>query len=68
MAGLPATLVLAVAAASASPGRSHVHLLADPAVAVAAGGGAALVPGPVTKSQHNPLLQEDREWEAAWWK
>ena len=43
----------------------RVHLAVDSAAAVLRSEGAAVVLGPVAKAAANPLLMEDRAWEAA---
>ena len=47
------------------PPTHRVHLAVDSAAAVLRSEGAAVVLGPVTKAAANPLLMEDRPWEAA---
>ena len=65
---LPVAALLASAAATVAQGFRHEpqqHLLIDDAV-VASAAGTRTVLGPVAKSPANPLLAEDREWEASW--
>ena len=68
---LPAALLSVLPASSSldcSLSSGTLQLLVDPAVVAAVSGGASVELGPVAKSPHNPLLQEDRPWEpAAWW-
>ena len=68
---LPAAALLLLPGSSSSldcsQGGSALQLLADPAVVAAVSGGASVELGPVAKSPHNPLLQEDQPWEGAWW-
>ena len=59
-------LLLRLLLAQVLDAKPDVSLLVDPAV-VSAAVDVVVVPGPVTKSQHNPLLKEDQPWEGAWW-
>ena len=62
-----AALRLLLPALALAPRTSaRLFLTVDPDAAEPAAG-ARVTLGPVTKSPHNPLLQEDKEWEAAWW-
>ena len=54
---------LAAAGLAAEPRR---HLLVDPDVVAATVGRTEVALGPVHKSPANPLLAEDRKWEASW--
>ena len=54
---------LAAAGLATEPRR---HLLVDPDVVAATVGRTKVALGPVHKSPANPLLAEDRKWEASW--
>lgn len=65
---IPLLLLLLLPWLRTSPACSdRVALLIDPAVVAEVSDGASIQLGPVAKSAHNPLLQEDQLWEAAWW-
>jgi hypothetical protein len=64
---LPTAALPLLSRLDCSQGGSALQLLVDPAVVIAVSGGASVELGPVAKSPHNPLLQEDQPWEGAWW-
>ena len=58
-------MFLAFSPAATTPAAPTILLTVDPLVTAAATASLAL--GPVSKSPHNPLMEEDEPWEAAWW-
>ena len=57
-------LLLGLPAAAVAP--TAMHLLADPRTVARLGPAAEIAFGPVEKATQNPLLREDKPWEAAW--
>ena len=66
MATVALLLLLLLQPAGSASQTAAVHLLADPRTVLRQSAAVEIVLGPVTKAAANPLLVEDRPWEAAW--